>query len=245
MLKWNVVGFLVKYITLLFVIDASSEAPTPLQPCVDNIEPPRTASPPRKRNVSPDKNLRMDSRNTGQPQTVKEKQGLSPPQKPRLTTLAKRCQEINNWDDDYSYHSSSHGSQVAVEGNFASPKSFDVHDACPLSASNLDEVAKPQPIKEHNIRNTDAPLSPSHTPSVSSCGKFNGNCGESSPSSYASLSAATKAPSSPHVAQHPKLQPNLQTPNKTGLSQNANASPTKKLVWDRGLLNSLVSKLYV
>ncbi|XP_045117438.1 anillin-like isoform X3 [Portunus trituberculatus] len=218
----------------------SSEALSPLQPSVDNIEPPRTASLPKKSDFSPDRKLRKEPGDMEMHQPVKigENQGPTSPHKPRLTSLAKRCQEINNWDDDYSYHSSSHGSQVAVGGNSASPKKFDVHGAYSLSASNPGKI-KPLEVEELT-KNTNVLQSPSRSSSTSSYGSV-GSGGESSLSSYASLSPATKAPSSPHVAQHPKLQSNLQTPNKTELSQNANASPTKKLLWDRGLLNSLIN----
>ncbi|MPC43621.1 hypothetical protein E2C01_037271 [Portunus trituberculatus] len=93
----------------------SSEALSPLQPSVDNIEPPRTASLPKKSDFSPDRKLRKEPGDMEMHQPVKigENQGPTSPHKPRLTSLAKRCQEINNWDDDYSYHSSSHGSQEA------------------------------------------------------------------------------------------------------------------------------------
>ncbi|KAK8401676.1 hypothetical protein O3P69_001061 [Scylla paramamosain] len=216
----------------------SSEALSPLQPSVDNIEPPRTALAPKKPDISPDRNSRMEPEDMEMhhPVKIREKQGPSSPHKPRLTSLAKRCQEINNWDDDYSYHSSSHGSQVAVGGNSASPKKFDVHGACSLLASYPDKV---EPLEvEELTKNTNFPQSPSRTSSTSSYGSVSSG-GESSLSSYGSLSSATKAPSSPYIAQHPKLQSSLQTPSKTELSQNTNASPTKKLLWDRGLLNSL------
>ncbi|XP_063886653.1 anillin-like isoform X2 [Scylla paramamosain] len=218
----------------------SSEALSPLQPSVDNIEPPRTALAPKKPDISPDRNSRMEPEDMEMhhPVKIREKQGPSSPHKPRLTSLAKRCQEINNWDDDYSYHSSSHGSQVAVGGNSASPKKFDVHGACSLLASYPDKV---EPLEvEELTKNTNFPQSPSRTSSTSSYGSVSSG-GESSLSSYGSLSSATKAPSSPYIAQHPKLQSSLQTPSKTELSQNTNASPTKKLLWDRGLLNSLMN----
>ena len=232
---------LTEILNYFLTIGNSSEALSPLQPSADNIEPPRTALPHKKLDMSPDRNLRKEPEEMEmhQPVRIGEKQGPSSPHKPRLTSLAKRCQEINNWDDDYSYHSSSHGSQVAVVGNSASPKKFDVHVACSLSASNPGKV---EPLEvEQLTKKTNFFQSPSRTSSTSSYGSV-GSGGESSLSSYASLSPATKAPSSPYVAQHPKLQSNLQTPSKTELSQNANASPTKKLHWDRGLLNSLVSK---
>lgn len=227
-----------------FAVDNSSETP-PLQPCDDNIETPSAPVAPRKPDVSPDRNLKFDSSETRLPQSSQALQSLghSPPRKPRLTSLAKRCQEINNWDDDYSYHSSSHGSQVAVAGCFASPKKRNVHAA---SATNLDEVLlSPASVVEPIVTgNTNALPNHCHTPSVSSCGSLTSDSG-GSVSSLGSLSSASRTPSTPHVNLHPKPQSKPQTPNNAGMSQTATPSPTKKLQWDRGLLNSLVSSLLV
>ncbi|XP_050688938.1 anillin-like isoform X3 [Eriocheir sinensis] len=219
--------------------DTSSETPAPLQPCDDNIEIPSVTAAPRKPDVSPDRNLKFDSSDTRLPQSSQASQSLghSPPRKSRLASLAKRCQDINNWDDDYSYHSSSHGSQVAVAGCFASPKKMNVHAA---SATNLDEVVlSPASVVEPIVtRNTNTLPNHCRTPSASSCGSLTSDSGGSL-SSLGSLSSASKTPSTPHVNLHPKPQSKPQTPNNTGMGQTASPSPTKKLQWDRGLLNSL------
>lgn len=231
---------MVIYSVLFITVETSSETPTPLQPCDENTELPSVTL--RKPSVSPDKNLKMNPADLGQPHSSQASQSQCPPSphKSRLSSLAKRCQEINNWDDDYSYHSSSHGSQVAVAGSFASPKKLDVHAA---SAINIDgTVQSLTSLEEPRVTGSTNAL-PNHcrTPSTSSCGSLVSDSG-GSVSSFGSLSSASKTPSS-YIAQHPKPQSKPQTPSKAGLSQNATPSPTKRLQWDRGLLNSLVSDL--
>lgn len=229
----------------IFSLETSSETPAPLQPYDDNTEPPSVTPALKEPRVSPDKNMKMNAADIEllQSSQVAQNRGPTSPHRTRLSSLARRCQEINNWDDDYSYHSSSHGAQVAVEGSFASPKKLDVHAA---SASNFDEVVRlPAATQEPSVTgNTNALSNRWRTHSTSSCESLVSDSG-GSVSSFGSLSSSSKTPSTPYVAHHPKPQSKLQSPIKTGLSQTATPSPTKKLQWDRGLLNSLVSGLPV
>ncbi|KAK8401671.1 hypothetical protein O3P69_001061 [Scylla paramamosain] len=146
----------------------SSEALSPLQPSVDNIEPPRTALAPKKPDISPDRNSRMEPEDMEMhhPVKIREKQGPSSPHKPRLTSLAKRCQEINNWDDDYSYHSSSHGSQVEAQGFTPSDsRSKLYYDFKKEQQKNATEGSPSKPFSTTRIPSP--PASPSKVRSIS------------------------------------------------------------------------------
>ncbi|KAK8401672.1 hypothetical protein O3P69_001061 [Scylla paramamosain] len=145
----------------------SSEALSPLQPSVDNIEPPRTALAPKKPDISPDRNSRMEPEDMEMhhPVKIREKQGPSSPHKPRLTSLAKRCQEINNWDDDYSYHSSSHGSQEAQGFTPSDSRSKLYYDFKKEQQKNATEGSPSKPFSTTRIPSP--PASPSKVRSIS------------------------------------------------------------------------------
>lgn len=158
---------------------------------------------------------------------------------------------MKNWDDDYSYHSSSHGSQVDIEGEVASLSS--VHELpANLSSSNPDSssAAESSASSPYHTCTPSSAVSSINTPTYffgeGTTGRLvNQSSGGSSESSF---SHTRKNP--PHSIPPPPPSPArpCDSPSKLDMSRSKTtghhddkASPTKKLAWDRGMINSLVS----
>lgn len=100
--------------------DDLKQAASPLQTSnLDSTESLNIGSPPtEKKSNSPNKITKAFETDSGQVESpqkafpVCEVQG-STSRKPHLSALARRCQEMKAWDDDYSHHPTSHNSQEA------------------------------------------------------------------------------------------------------------------------------------
>ncbi|XP_042228384.1 anillin-like isoform X2 [Homarus americanus] len=193
-------------------------------------------------------------------------EGSTSPRKSRLNVLARRCQEMREWDDDYAYHSNNHGSQVEVGGSSAfgmngSSKNLNVSKLSTKITPHNSSVLK---VDGRTAIKTNGSLSPRHSPTslnigittpkyyfgeVPSSMDCSDSGGSESPALSSNISMATSyntptssSSTSSYSSAHQFIYPSkLEMPrNKTALHQTESpSSPTKKLVWDRGMLNSL------
>ncbi|XP_042228386.1 anillin-like isoform X4 [Homarus americanus] len=194
-------------------------------------------------------------------------EGSTSPRKSRLNVLARRCQEMREWDDDYAYHSNNHGSQVEVGGSSAfgmngSSKNLNVSKLSTKITPHNSSVLK---VDGRTAIKTNGSLSPRHSPTslnigittpkyyfgeVPSSMDCSDSGGSESPALSSNISMATSyntptssSSTSSYSSAHQFIYPSkLEMPrNKTALHQTESpSSPTKKLVWDRGMLNSLI-----
>nr|XP_045607574.1 anillin-like isoform X2 [Procambarus clarkii] len=255
--------------------DDSKPTTTPLRTSnLDASESGSTlSSNPARSDNSPNKVLSkrtvdFDHSASLQPETsqAKEQGTTTSPSRPRLKSLARRCQEMKEWEDDYAYHSTSsnQNSQVDVEGSIAS----DVHgysqdlDDSNTSAKVFPQISSLMKAEGRSAIKTNGSLSPCH-PSALRFDHFpqkyyfgggpsgmdiNSGGGESLGTSNLSMNSSNTPTSSCSSSSYPatpyyfKYPSKLEMPrDKTALHQTETppASPTKKLVWDKGMLNSL------
>ncbi|XP_069185998.1 anillin isoform X4 [Procambarus clarkii] len=228
--------------------------------------PARSDNSPNK--VLPKRTVDFDHSASLQPETsqAKEQGTTTSPSRPRLKSLARRCQEMKEWEDDYAYHSTSsnQNSQVDVEGSIAS----DVHgysqdlDDSNTSAKVFPQISSLMKAEGRSAIKTNGSLSPCHPSAVRfehfpqkyyfgggpSGMDINSGGGESLGTSNLSMNSSNTPTSSCSSSSYPatpyyfKYPSKLEMPrDKTALHQTETppASPTKKLVWDKGMLNSL------
>ncbi|KAK4309982.1 hypothetical protein Pmani_018448 [Petrolisthes manimaculis] len=243
-----------KHLSDLYV-ESPKGAAEPLRP--SNVEPQsvNTDTPLKKSHGSPSKvtNRSVNQEDMKLPcEPVTTSDIPTSPRKPRLGALARRCQEMKSWEDDYSYHSStSHGSQVDVEGEVASLPS--VHDlSTNLSSSNHDSSAAAESSASspyHTCTPTSAVSSATfNTPTYFFGEGLTGRLVSQSSGGGSNDSFSRKSQNPSHSIPSPSSSARqCNSPSKleisrsktTGHQDDTVASPTKKLAWDRGMLNSL------
>ncbi|KAK4310082.1 hypothetical protein Pmani_018334 [Petrolisthes manimaculis] len=243
-----------KHLSDLYV-ESPKGAAEPLRP--SNVEPQsvNTDTPLKKSHGSPSKvtNRSVNQEDMKLPrEPVTTSDIPTSPRKPRLGALARRCQEMKSWEDDYSYHSStSHGSQVDVEGEVASLPS--VHDlSTNLSSSNHDSSAAAESSASspyHTCTPTSAVSSATfNTPTYFFGEGLTGRLVSQSSGGGSNDSFSRKSQNPSHSIPSPSSSARqCNSPSKLEISRSKTtehqddtvASPTKKLAWDRGMLNSL------
>ncbi|XP_063587611.1 anillin-like isoform X4 [Penaeus indicus] len=178
-----------------------------------------------------------------------------------LTALARRCQQMREWEDDYTYHSTNHGSQVVVEGspafsasqvhgqhkNMHKPSSsgtVTLHGATTqvVGCTTVSSIGLQSPICSGDLASNldtvpkyffgDGPAGMVQGAgggllAVSAASSMTPSC--SIPSSHACTSSQSKYALESDLSRAKQMLSQTESP----------ASPTKKLNWDRGLLNSL------
>ncbi|XP_042861086.1 anillin-like isoform X2 [Penaeus japonicus] len=233
-----------------------SEPAMPLQPANSETEykMPKKQSSPRKPSSS-SLDLGGDGADYPTPSTESASEGpLSPPRRTGLTALARRCQQLREWEDDYTYHSTNHGSQVVVEGSPAFSASQvhgqnkNMHDPNPCRKGAV-HAAKSQAVGctvsssglQSPVCSSDVAANLDTVPKYffgdGPAGMVQGNGG----GSQAVSAALSMTPSSNITSSQSKHASKSELSRaKQAFSQTESpASPTKKLNWDRGLLNSL------
>ncbi|XP_071548148.1 uncharacterized protein [Panulirus ornatus] len=248
--------------------DDLKQAASPLQTSnLDSTESLNIGSPPtEKKSNSPNKITKAFETDSGQVESpqkafpVCEVQG-STSRKPHLSALARRCQEMKAWDDDYSHHPTNHNSQVEVEGTLALMPLSDMHSSsCNLHASNT--VSKvPSQVEGQSGSKTNESLDtcpsliktsennkPKYyfgegVPYMVSGGKSSKSLALSTNLSMASSNdLCTSSTVYPHTPQSKYPSESKMSRNKMALHQTKSpASPTKKLSWDQGMLKSLIN----
>lgn len=167
----------------------------------------------------------------------------------RLTALARRQQQMQEWEDDYNYHSSGGGAQVATATHSASN---DV--VAPLIYDN--SGPEPSKVKHANPQHFRSPhdFSPNKHPSRSAAspsgpatptyhyGDFPPSSSKKHAIEHTIISSRTVSTdldvaASANTASH-KVLPTAAS------NQYRDLSPASKMFWDRKLISSLVSFSY-
>lgn len=250
------------------ITDDLEQAANPLQTSNrDSAESVNTGSSLTKKKInSPNRITSVSATDSGLIESphkdfpASELQGSNSPSKPNLIDIAQRCQEMKAWEGDYSYHPTNHNSQVEVEGSLASLPLSDMHGSPHiLNASNTDAKVPPTvssllKFESQSYTKTND-LGPCPSPmNISENNKPKYYFGEGHPNMVFSgdsgnslaLSSTWSMASSNDLctssSAYPPTPQSEMSRDKTVLHQTeSHASPTKKLVWDQGMLNSLVS----
>ncbi|XP_069957751.1 anillin isoform X3 [Cherax quadricarinatus] len=258
-----------KQINSLYSED-SELAVNPLRPSI--LEPSEsvntlTSEPTNDRSsnkVPSAQTMNFDQSESLQPKTSpsRKDEGSTSPCRPRLKSLARRAQEMKNWEDDYTRATSnSHNSKVEVEGNLASSMHGYSHENYASNTrANIISQRSSTRAEGRSAVKTNGSLSPCHAvASVQgenippqyyfgdgpSGAHFNGSSCESpaipNPSTNTSISFSSS--SSYNTTPNLKNLTKLKMPRETTVLHQPKSptSPTKKLVWDKGMLNSLIS----
>nr|XP_053651205.1 anillin-like isoform X3 [Cherax quadricarinatus] len=256
-----------KQINSLYSED-SELAVNPLRPSI--LEPSEsvntlTSEPTNDRSsnkVPSAQTMNFDQSESLQPKTSpsRKDEGSTSPCRPRLKSLARRAQEMKNWEDDYTRATSnSHNSKVEVEGNLASSMHGYSHENYASNTrANIISQRSSTRAEGRSAVKTNGSLSPCHAvASVQgenippqyyfgdgpSGAHFNGSSCESpaipNPSTNTSISFSSS--SSYNTTPNLKNLTKLKMPRETTVLHQPKSptSPTKKLVWDKGMLNSL------
>ncbi|XP_037799219.1 anillin-like [Penaeus monodon] len=186
--------------------------------------------------------------------------GPTSPCRGGLTALARRCQQMREWEDDYTYHSTNHGSQVVVEGSpaFSASQLHGEH-------KNMHEPNSSRMVTLHGATSqvmgcTTVSSSGLQSPFCSSDSASNLNTvpkylfgdgpsgmvqvaggGSVAVSAASSMTPSCSIPSSNALTSSQSMYASESELSRAKqMSQTESpASPTKKLNWDRGLLTSL------
>ncbi|XP_068229036.1 anillin-like isoform X3 [Palaemon carinicauda] len=185
------------------------------------------------------------------------------PSRLRLNALARRTQELNNWEDDYSYHSTSQRPQVEVDGSksLSSPSQKRHVATHTLHASNTVVNGSKYPASEKSSLNPTVLNVPSlesaiestkpsyyfgDGPSVAGTGLGGRSLGTTnntdiSPDPHFPTAISTSASISSSLC-HSVKPPSKQESPRTKLPESrarCPVSPTKRLDWDQSMIRSL------
>nr|XP_027211116.1 uncharacterized protein LOC113804437 [Penaeus vannamei] len=192
---------------------------------------------------------------------VSTSEGPTSPCRTGLSALARRCQQMREWEDDYTYHSTNHGSQVVVEGSpaFSASQMHGQHKIMHEPSSSrmvtlhgaTSQVVGCTSVSSSGLQSsicsgdsaTNLDTKPKYffgdgpvgmvqgagggSLAVSAASSMTPSC--NIPSSYARASSQSKYASESELSRAKQILSQTESPG----------SPTKKLNWDRGLLNSL------
>lgn len=198
---------------------------------------------------------------------VSTSEGPTSPCRTGLSALARRCQQMREWEDDYTYHSTNHGSQVVVEGSpaFSASQMHGQHKIMHEPSSSrmvtlhgaTSQVVGCTSVSSSGLQSsicsgdsaTNLDTKPKYffgdgpvgmvqgagggSLAVSAASSMTPSC--NIPSSYARASSQSKYASESELSRAKQILSQTESPG----------SPTKKLNWDRGLLNSLVSASHI